>query len=154
MQPHFERGISPSAALACWRQSRFDVTFTDGLSTGASSQFATAVSGRRVIAVTTPTVDRLYGAALRLLFAGLGALRGRDPPQRLIARAFVAAAFVALIVHTLLYAAFFEDPLAWTLIGVGIVLAGREPGGADRPLLESAAAAHGLGTEARPRGAD
>ena len=61
------------------------------------------------------------GAALRLLLAGLGALRGRDPPQRLIARAFVA-----LIVHTLLYAAFFEDPLAWTLIGVGIVLAGGE----------------------------
>jgi O-antigen ligase len=61
-------------------------------------------------------------SAFRLLFSGLGPLRGRDPPRRLVSRAFVAAAFAALVVHTLLYAAFLEDPIAWTLIGVGIVL--------------------------------
>jgi putative inorganic carbon (HCO3(-)) transporter len=86
------------------------------------------------------------GATLRLLFSGLGALRGRDPPPRLVSRAFVAAAFVALVVHTLLYAAFLEDPIAWTLIGVGIVLA------ADGRLLDSAAAAHGLRSEPRTSG--
>ena len=31
-------------------------------------------------------------------------------------RGAVAAAFVALVVHTLLYAAFLEDPLAWALL--------------------------------------
>ena len=44
-----------------------------------------------------------------------------------VARAGVAAAFVALVVHTLMYAAFLEDPLAWALLAAGIGLAGREP---------------------------
>ncbi|HKP92250.1 MAG TPA: O-antigen ligase family protein [Thermoleophilaceae bacterium] len=69
----------------------------------------------------------VVGTGLRLLFSGLGPLRGRDPPPRLVTRAFVAAGFVALVTHTLLYASFLEDPIAWTLIGLGIVLAGPEP---------------------------
>jgi len=32
----------------------------------------------------------------------------------------VAAAFSALAFHTLLYADFLEDPLTWTLLGLGI----------------------------------
>jgi O-antigen ligase len=60
--------------------------------------------------------------SLRLLFAGLGPLTGRDPPQRLVTRAFLAAAFAALVFHTLLYAAFLEDPITWTLLAIGIVL--------------------------------
>jgi O-antigen ligase len=75
----------------------------------------------------------VVGASLRLLFSGLGPLRGRDPPRRLLTRAFVAAAFVALVVHTLLYASFLEDPIAWTLIALGIVLAGRQPLEPSRP---------------------
>jgi O-antigen ligase len=63
-------------------------------------------------------------AAFRLLLARLGPLRGRDPPPRLVSRAFVAAAFAALVFHTLIYASFLEDPIAWTLMAVGIVLAG------------------------------
>ncbi|MEA2398017.1 MAG: hypothetical protein QOK25_1573 [Thermoleophilaceae bacterium] len=65
----------------------------------------------------------VVAAAFRLLFSGLGPLRGRSPPRRLVSRAFVAAAFAGLVFHTLLYAAFLEDPIAWTLLGVGIVLA-------------------------------
>jgi O-antigen ligase len=42
----------------------------------------------------------------------------RDP-----ARAAVAAAFVALLVHTLLYADFLEDPTTWALLAVGTALA-------------------------------
>jgi hypothetical protein len=38
-------------------------------------------------------------------------------------RAAVAAAFIALVVHTLLYAAFLEDPLAWALLALGTALA-------------------------------
>ncbi|HWT95630.1 MAG TPA: O-antigen ligase family protein [Solirubrobacteraceae bacterium] len=63
----------------------------------------------------------LLGTALTLLLR-----RARDS----IARAGVAAAFVALVVHTLMYAAFLEDPLTWALLGIGIGLASR-PG--DRP---------------------
>jgi len=63
-------------------------------------------------------------AAFRLLLARLGPLRGRDPPRPLVWRAFVVAAFAALIFHTLGYAAFLEDPIAWTLLAAGIVLGG------------------------------
>jgi O-antigen ligase len=64
----------------------------------------------------------LVVTALRLLFAGLGPLSGRDPPARLVTRAFLAAAFAGLVFHTLLYAAFLEDPISWTLLAIGIVL--------------------------------
>lgn len=63
----------------------------------------------------------LLGTALTLLLR-----RARDS----IARAGIAAAFVALVVHTLMYAAFLEDPLTWALLGIGVGLASR-PG--DRP---------------------
>jgi hypothetical protein len=34
----------------------------------------------------------------------------------------VAGAFCALVVHTLAYAAYLEDPLAWTLLALGAAL--------------------------------
>jgi putative inorganic carbon (HCO3(-)) transporter len=39
------------------------------------------------------------------------------------ARAAVLAAFVALLVHTMAYAGFFEDPITWVLLAVGASLA-------------------------------
>jgi O-antigen ligase len=41
----------------------------------------------------------------------------------LAARPAVLAAFVALLVHTLSYAGFFEDPIAWVLLALGASLA-------------------------------
>jgi putative inorganic carbon (HCO3(-)) transporter len=41
----------------------------------------------------------------------------------LVARVAVLAAFVALLVHTMAYAGFFEDPIAWVLLAVGASLA-------------------------------
>jgi hypothetical protein len=66
-------------------------------------------------------------ASFGLLFRGLGALRGRAPPSRLVTRAYLAAAYSGLVLHTMLYAAFLEDPITWTLLAVGIVL-GRPDG--------------------------
>jgi O-Antigen ligase len=40
-----------------------------------------------------------------------------------IARAAVLATFVALLVHTMAYAGFFEDPITWVLFAVGASLA-------------------------------
>jgi hypothetical protein len=48
----------------------------------------------------------------------------------------VAAAFLALLFHTLLYADFLEDPITWTLLAIGVALSGRpppDPAPADRP---------------------
>jgi hypothetical protein len=39
------------------------------------------------------------------------------------ARAAILAAFVALLVHTMAYAGFFEDPIAWVLMAAGASLA-------------------------------
>jgi len=45
------------------------------------------------------------------------------PSPTTIARAAVLAAFAALLVHTLAYAAFYEDPIAWVLLAIGASLA-------------------------------
>jgi O-antigen ligase len=47
--------------------------------------------------------------------------------RAIAARAAVLAAFVALLVHTLAYAGFFEDPLTWVLLAVGASLAHADP---------------------------
>ena len=61
--------------------------------------------------------------AFKLLFERLrwrsGAGRRR---RRRSARTIVAAAFAALVFHTMTYAAFLEDPITWTLLGLGIAL--------------------------------
>jgi O-antigen ligase len=47
----------------------------------------------------------------------------RGPPVSLVGRAAVLAAFVALLVHTMAYAGFFEDPITWVLLAIGASLA-------------------------------
>jgi hypothetical protein len=71
----------------------------------------------------------LVGYLGLLLAAGsllLGRLRGATregaPEAAAVARVAVAAAFAALVVHTLSYAAFLEDPLAWVLLAIGAAL--------------------------------
>ncbi len=53
----------------------------------------------------------LLAAAFRLLLRGA---------RRAVPRAAAAAAFTAVLVHTLLYAAFLEDPLSWALLAAGV----------------------------------
>ncbi|HEX2086231.1 MAG TPA: O-antigen ligase family protein, partial [Solirubrobacteraceae bacterium] len=56
-------------------------------------------------------------AALTLLFGGVrAAVRRGEPGVPAVARAAIAAAFCGLVAHTLVYAAFLEDPLVWTLL--------------------------------------
>ena len=49
-------------------------------------------------------------------------------PAGRAARAAVLAAFVALLMHTLAYAGFFEDPITWVLLAVGASLAHADAG--------------------------
>jgi putative inorganic carbon (HCO3(-)) transporter len=49
---------------------------------------------------------------------------GRGLSRRFsVARTAVLATFVALLVHTMAYAGFFEDPITWVLLAVGVSLA-------------------------------
>ncbi|HYH54054.1 MAG TPA: O-antigen ligase family protein [Solirubrobacterales bacterium] len=69
----------------------------------------------------------LIGIALWTLGRGLWGGRPAGPPAGGAARAAVLAAFIALLVHTLSYAGFFDDPITWVLLAVGASLAYASP---------------------------
>ena len=80
----------------------------------------------------------LIVVALWTMGAGLWA-RGptASRPVNDIARAAVLAAFVALLVHTMAYAGFFQDPITWVLLAIGASLAPPSPRAAAPRRTES-----------------
>ena len=86
---------------------------------------AQTLSASHTIPITIAAEQGLVGELAYLalvLSAAVVLLRGARGDA---ARAAIAAAFIALVFHTLLYADFLEDPVTWTLLGAGIVLARR-----------------------------
>jgi O-antigen ligase len=86
-------------------------------------QISTTLSASHTIPITIAAEQGLIGllAYLALVITAIVTLlrgTGRDP-----LRAAVAAAFVALVFHTMLYADFLEDPTTWALLGIGSALA-------------------------------
>jgi O-antigen ligase len=92
-----------------------------------------ATSASHTIPITVAAEQGIVGLALYvtlLVVAFLVLFRGagRSPP-----RIAIAACFAALVLHTFAYADFLEDPLTWTLLGIGVALAragesaGRDP---------------------------
>jgi putative inorganic carbon (hco3(-)) transporter len=83
------------------------------------------VSASHTEPVTVLAEQGLVGLALyvALIVVALVAMSSgvRAPPPA--ARAAVLAAFVALLVHTMAYAGFYEDPITWVLLAVGASLA-------------------------------
>jgi putative inorganic carbon (hco3(-)) transporter len=76
----------------------------------------------------------LIGVALWTMGAGLWTRdRERAPPYLFVARAAILATFVALLVHTLAYAGFFQDPITWVLLAIGASLAAVRPGAIPNP---------------------
>ncbi len=87
----------------------------------ASSENATSAS--HTIPITVAAEQGIVGLAvyvalLVVAFVVLFRGAGRSPP-----RIAIAACFAALVLHTWTYADFLEDPLAWTLLGIGVALA-------------------------------
>jgi O-antigen ligase len=69
----------------------------------------------------------LVAVSLALLFRGLRArlhAGGPWPGVEPVALAGIAAAYVALLLHTLVYAAYLEDPLTWALLAIAAGLRG------------------------------
>ncbi len=64
-------------------------------------------------------------AGMRRVMPGLGAASRSYDPDRgpPAARAAMLAGFVAVLVHTLTYAGFLDDPVTWVLIAIGYSLA-------------------------------
>ena len=84
---------------------------------------ATTLSASHTIPITIAAEQGLIGEVFYIalvIAAAMALVRGAraDP-----ARAGVAAAFLALVFHTMLYADFLEDPVTWALLAVGIAMA-------------------------------
>jgi putative inorganic carbon (HCO3(-)) transporter len=96
-----------------------------------SSESATSAS--HTIPVTVAAEQGILGlllyvalllSAFAVLFSGVGrAPPGRSGGAHLWWRIAIAACFAALVLHTWTYADFLEDPLTWTLLGIGTALA-------------------------------
>jgi putative inorganic carbon (HCO3(-)) transporter len=96
-----------------------------------------AVSASHTMPITIAAEQGLIGLAAyaALLLVSLMTLFGNDPSRAppaldgrarnafLPARAALAAMFCALVVHTLGYAAFLEDPFTWVILAAGVALA-------------------------------
>jgi putative inorganic carbon (HCO3(-)) transporter len=84
---------------------------------------AQTLSASHTIAVTIAAEQGLIGELVYLALVVVAIVRlvrgARSDP----ARVAIAAAFIALVFHTLLYADFLEDPLTWALLAVGTALA-------------------------------
>ncbi len=84
---------------------------------------ATSLSASHTIPVTVAAEQGMIGELvyLALVVAALACLfrRARGDPVR----SALAAAFAALVFHTILYADFLEDPETWALLGIGVALA-------------------------------
>jgi O-antigen ligase len=87
---------------------------------GGSAQNATSAS--HAIPITVAAEQGIAGLALYVALVVVALLTlfrgaGRSPP-----RIALAACFAALVLHTWVYADFLEDPITWTLLGVGVAL--------------------------------
>jgi O-antigen ligase len=83
-----------------------------------------ATTASHTIPVTVAAEQGIVGLAvyLALLVAALARLFGGGVARSPL-RSYIAAAFVALLVHTMVYAAFLEDPITWVLLAIGVALA-------------------------------
>ncbi|HTD58002.1 MAG TPA: O-antigen ligase family protein [Solirubrobacteraceae bacterium] len=89
---------------------------------GRHTTAANATSASHTIPVTVAAEQgivgfALYVALLATAFLTLFSGAGRSPP-----RIAIAACFAALVLHTWVYADFLEDPMTWTLLGIGVAL--------------------------------
>jgi putative inorganic carbon (HCO3(-)) transporter len=81
----------------------------------ASHTIAVTIGAEQGLIGLLPYLALIIGALVTLFRGARG-----DP-----ARAALAAAFLALVLHTMLYADFLEDPTTWVLLAVGGALAHR-----------------------------
>ena len=104
--------------VAGWGSGSFSVSYKREERAGAP----TAVTASHTTPVTVAAEQGLIGlvAYAALLFFGFRAALRRA--RLSTARAAVSAGLVALVFHTLTYAAFFEDPALWALLALAVAL--------------------------------
>jgi O-antigen ligase len=88
----------------------------------SAASAANATSASHTIPITVAAEQGVVGLALYVALIVVALLTlfrgaGRSPP-----RIAIAACFAALVLHTWVYADFLEDPVTWTLLGIGVAL--------------------------------
>ncbi|HEU4974017.1 MAG TPA: O-antigen ligase family protein [Baekduia sp.] len=111
--------------LTGWGSGAFSVEYrrerhdTNGNDVAASHTIPLTVAVEQGV-VGLAVYVALLVAAFQLLLRGA---------RTALARLAIGAAFAALVVHTLGYAAFLEDPMTWALLALGVALARRRERG-------------------------
>jgi O-antigen ligase len=94
----------------------------------SAARAANATSASHTIPVTVAAEQGIVGLALYVALIVVALLTlfrgaGRSPP-----RIAIAACFAALVLHTWVYADFLEDPVTWTLLGIGVAFGATRKG--------------------------
>lgn len=96
------------------RKAPVSVSHTEPITVAAEQGFI----GLALYAALVVTALWTMTTGLRLSLSRLSTSRARP-----VARVAVLATFVALVVHTMAYAGFYEDPITWVLLAAGVSLA-------------------------------
>jgi putative inorganic carbon (hco3(-)) transporter len=127
------QGYGSGSFQAAYREHRENkdapvtVSHTEPVTVAAEQGFIGLAIYLALIFVALWTLGRGLWAVPPAGGADSGGTKSATGPAGRAARAAVLAAFVALLVHTLAYAGFFEDPLTWVLLAIGASLAWAEP---------------------------
>jgi len=81
------------------------------------------VTASHTTPVTVAAEQGLIGLALYAVLIVVSLQVLLSGARMSLARSAIAAMFIALIVHTIFYAAFLEDPTTWVLLAAGMALA-------------------------------
>ena len=82
-----------------------------------------SVTASHTTPITVAAEQGLIGLALYAVLVIIALRMLLTSARMSLARTAIAAAFVGLVVHTLFYAAFLEDPTTWVLLAAGMALA-------------------------------
>jgi putative inorganic carbon (hco3(-)) transporter len=96
------------------RKAPVSVSHTEPITVAAEQ----GIVGLALYAALVVTALWTMAAGLRPSLSRLSTSRARQ-----VARVAVLATFVALFVHTMAYAGFYEDPITWVLLAAGVSLA-------------------------------
>lgn len=107
-----------SRPLAGWGSGSFSAAYRDQLGPGAP----VTVSASHTTPVTVAAEQGVIGVVAYLALVVVALLQLLKGTRRSTARAAVAAGFVAMLVHSMVYAAFFEDPALWALLALGLAV--------------------------------
>jgi O-antigen ligase len=101
-----------------WGSGSFSTAYRSERGSGS----AAAVTASHTTPVTAAAEQGVIGLAVYLLVVAAAFLAALRRARMSTARAAVTAGLVAMVVHSLTYAAFFEDPASWTLFALAASL--------------------------------